>query len=252
MDGPYDHDLADVARAELARAMGDPATQLAATQPAKDRASTSSTLGWLVYRVDALIALGRIDEARTELGEYTVEQLRPSAPYGSRHWLLGRALRHEGDLDGALHELALACAEPDAVDYPLPFALAEQAYGEVLAELGRTVEARTALNRAACRFGRLGAGTYLARCNVAIAALVGPDTPQHVDPLAELTTREREVAHLVARGMTNKEAAEQLYVSVTTVNFHVRNILGKLGMSSRRELRRLARGGAPGGDPVKS
>ena len=37
--------------------------------------------------------------------------------------------------------------------------------------------------------------------------------------------------------MTNKEIAEHLYVSVTTVNFHVRNILAKLRLSSRRELR---------------
>ncbi|WP_236609557.1 response regulator transcription factor [Leifsonia xyli] len=39
--------------------------------------------------------------------------------------------------------------------------------------------------------------------------------------------------------MTNKEIAERLYVSVTTVNFHVRNILSKLGLRSRRELRAL-------------
>ena len=39
--------------------------------------------------------------------------------------------------------------------------------------------------------------------------------------------------------MTNKEIAERLYVSVTTVNFHVRNILSKLGLRSRRDLRSL-------------
>jgi len=62
-------------------------------------------------------------------------------------------------------------------------------------------------------------------------------------------TRERQVAHALAAGMTNKEIAERLYVSVTTVNFHVRNILAKLGMRSRRELRALA---LPRRRPVRS
>jgi DNA-binding CsgD family transcriptional regulator len=53
--------------------------------------------------------------------------------------------------------------------------------------------------------------------------------------------------------MTNKEIAERLYVSVTTVNFHVRNILAKLGLRSRRDLRGLGLGRrAPKGGPVKS
>jgi Archaeal ATPase./Bacterial regulatory proteins, luxR family. len=247
MDGPYDHDLADLARAELARALGDPRAQLAATEPAKERASTSSTLAWLVYRVDALIALGRTEEARAELDAHPLPLLVPTRPYGSRHWLLGRLLRREGDLAGAAAEFAAARAEPGAEDFPLPLALAEQHHGEVLAELGRTAEARIALERAARRFGRLGAATHLARCNSAIAALGGtaPLAP-HVDPFAELTTRERQVAHLVARGLTNKEAAEELYVSVTTVNFHVRNILAKLGMTSRRQLRRMSHDDAEG------
>ena len=62
------------------------------------------------------------------------------------------------------------------------------------------------------------------------------------DPMAGLTAREREVAEDLIAGMTNKEIAERLFVSVTTVNFHVRNILAKLGLHSRRELRRFRAG----------
>lgn len=58
-----------------------------------------------------------------------------------------------------------------------------------------------------------------------------------------LTSREREITAMVAGGLTNREIAEMLVLSIRTVETHVRNILAKLKMRSRRELyRRLAEG----------
>jgi DNA-binding CsgD family transcriptional regulator/tetratricopeptide (TPR) repeat protein len=57
---------------------------------------------------------------------------------------------------------------------------------------------------------------------------------------AGLTTRELEVLHLVAGGMTNAEIATQLFVSDKTVEHHVSRILGKLGVANRREAARAA------------
>ena len=57
--------------------------------------------------------------------------------------------------------------------------------------------------------------------------------------LARLTAREREITGLVLSGRTNKEIAQELFVSVRTVEFHVRNTLAKLGAGSRVELRAL-------------
>jgi DNA-binding NarL/FixJ family response regulator len=54
-----------------------------------------------------------------------------------------------------------------------------------------------------------------------------------VDPLAPLTPREREMVLLVARGLTNGEIADLLFVGETTVKSHVRSLLAKLGMTSR-------------------
>lgn len=65
----------------------------------------------------------------------------------------------------------------------------------------------------------------------------------------DLTPRERQVAELAADGLTNREIADHLYVSVNTVNKQLRGVLRKLGLDSRRELR----GGGPrqpGGDPT--
>jgi DNA-binding NarL/FixJ family response regulator len=74
------------------------------------------------------------------------------------------------------------------------------------------------------------------------AALTGPAAVD-VAPAGHwelLTAREREVAGLVARGMTNKDIASRLVVSKRTVDAHLEHILGKLGYSSRREVAVLA------------
>jgi two-component system, NarL family, response regulator LiaR len=56
----------------------------------------------------------------------------------------------------------------------------------------------------------------------------------------ELTAREREVLTLVKEGMNNHEIADKLYLSVSTVKFHVSSILGKLGVGNRTEAVALA------------
>jgi DNA-binding CsgD family transcriptional regulator len=60
-----------------------------------------------------------------------------------------------------------------------------------------------------------------------------PATARGVDPL---TPREREVANLVADGMSNVDLARRLFISPKTAAVHVSNILRKLGVSSRHEV----------------
>lgn len=60
--------------------------------------------------------------------------------------------------------------------------------------------------------------------------------------LSSLTSREREISLMVGQGLTNKDVAEQLVLSVRTVEYHVANVLGKLTLDSRYELRRLLDG----------
>lgn len=55
-----------------------------------------------------------------------------------------------------------------------------------------------------------------------------------------LSAAERRVAKLAAEGMTNREIAQALFVTVKTVEWHLRNTYVKLGIASRRELRGLA------------
>jgi len=63
------------------------------------------------------------------------------------------------------------------------------------------------------------------------------------EPPSKLTRREREVAALIAQGLSNLQIASELSISGRTVEAHARNVLGKLGMQSRTQLaaRTLAR-----------
>ncbi|HNL51270.1 MAG TPA: response regulator transcription factor [Actinomycetota bacterium] len=61
------------------------------------------------------------------------------------------------------------------------------------------------------------------------------------DELDRLTARERDVMRLIARGYTYREAADELFVSVKTVETHMSAVLRKLQLSNRRELARWAR-----------
>jgi DNA-binding NarL/FixJ family response regulator len=67
--------------------------------------------------------------------------------------------------------------------------------------------------------------------------------PAELDPeLDALTTRERDVLRLIARGYTYREAASELVLSARTVETHVSSVLRKLQLSNRRELARWATG----------
>jgi len=60
--------------------------------------------------------------------------------------------------------------------------------------------------------------------------------PPATDPGSPLSRREQEVAQLVARGRTNRQIAEELFVSERTAENHVQHILAKLGLSNRTQI----------------
>ena len=67
----------------------------------------------------------------------------------------------------------------------------------------------------------------------AIGETVCTRTP---DALADLTSQEPQIAHLAADGRTNAEIGGQLFLSPRTIEWHLRNVFGKLAISSRKEL----------------
>jgi len=78
--------------------------------------------------------------------------------------------------------------------------------------------------------------TAAAALDVVHQFAVPPAAPPRVDPLAPLSPREREMALLVARGLSNVEIATEAYLSEATVKSHVRAVLQKLGMRNRVQI----------------
>jgi DNA-binding NarL/FixJ family response regulator len=80
----------------------------------------------------------------------------------------------------------------------------------------------------------------------ALGDSAGPPMKSEETGLRALTTREREVAQLVAQGLSNKEIAAKLVVSLRTAEGHVEKILAKQGFSSRTQVAAWLNSPAPG------
>jgi DNA-binding CsgD family transcriptional regulator len=96
----------------------------------------------------------------------------------------------------------------------------------------------TDLRSAHALLNRCGAVRWAERLNAHVVALGdAPDPEPGPSLLSRLTTREREIALLVAEGLSNREIAERLFVTVRTAEYHVHNALTKTGLRSRVSLR---------------
>jgi len=186
---------------------------------------------------DIAVRGGRADVARSWLAE--VEQFADatgvaSAVAVSEH---GRALlADEGDADEHFHR-ALA-AHADSPRLP-ERARTELAFGEYLRRARRRVDARQHLRTALTLFEELGATPWAERAAQELRASGETARRRDVSTTTELTAQERQVAALVRQGLSNRDAAAQLFVSPRTVDFHLRNVFNKLGVSSRAELAAL-------------
>jgi DNA-binding CsgD family transcriptional regulator len=182
----------------------------------------------LVDEVEALTLAGETEEAAAlapALGE--IEQPW-AAPFVARASSLVAASR--GDLDGAIAQIRLA-AEATEPSLPLENARTWLALGRMLRRAKKRGEARRALDEARRRFDELGAPLWAEQAAQELGRLEGraPREPG-------LTPTERQIAGLVARGQSNKEAAAALFLSVKTVEVSLTRVYKKLGVRGRAEL----------------
>jgi DNA-binding CsgD family transcriptional regulator len=139
------------------------------------------------------------------------------------------AARRHADLADAAFRAGLERSERRCA--PFDRARLEAAYGRFLRRAGRRGPGLAALRAARHRFDSLGARPYAGCCD---RELVGATGGHRRSPA--LTRHEVAVVRLVTEGLTNQVIAERLVVSLNTVEYHLKNIYRKLGVSSRTQL----------------
>lgn len=235
--------FAAMATAHIARARGDHAGVARALEVLRPLEEVEvlrepGIVGWQELYADALVDLGRWDDAEEVLVPYA----HLAAQRGRRGAMAGAARAHarldaaRGRRDEALSRFAAALTHLDGLDMPFERALTELEYGGLLRREGRRGAASAQLRAAHDAFSRLAARPFLERCDRELAACgLEPARRRHPEP-NRLTPREVAVARLVASGKSNREIAGELVVSVHTVEFHLVNVFGKLGIKSRSAL----------------
>jgi RNA polymerase sigma factor (sigma-70 family) len=109
-------------------------------------------------------------------------------------------------------------------------------FGEWLRRHRRRVEAREHLRTAHERFSDFGMEAFADRARVELEATGEHARKRTQDTLDQLTPQEAQISRLVAQGNTNRQIAAQLFISPSTVEYHLRKAFRKLGVTSRTQL----------------
>jgi len=195
--------------------------------------------------VRGLAALDRIETAqrasRRDLAETWLDELLGFAEGTDMAWAWAavhhcRAVLDAGDPEEefrrALEWHARSSRQPAR-------ARTQLALGKYLRRQRRRSDARAPLRAAMETFESLGATTWAERARQELRA--SGETARRGPKLVatQLTAQESQIAGLVRQGLSNKDVAARLFISPRTVDFHLRNVFTKLGVSSRTELAAL-------------
>jgi DNA-binding CsgD family transcriptional regulator len=147
-----------------------------------------------------------------------------------------RALLSDGDEAEELYKDAVTRLGRTSIRVQL--ARTHLLYGEWLRRERRRVDARAELRTAYELFRDFGVDAFAERARLELEATGEHVRKRTVDTLGQLTPQELQVARLAAEGHTNKEIATRLFISASTVEYHLRKTFRKLGVTSRTQLAR--------------
>jgi DNA-binding CsgD family transcriptional regulator len=186
--------------------------------------------------VEAYLRAGRDDEARRAAArEQAVVRDADLPSAAARAAWAGALTADEGAYDEAFAAAADAL-EQVVDDTSFELARLRLNWGERLRRSGRRLEAREHLRAAHDIFELLGAGPWAERARVELRASGETARRRNPTTLDELTPQERQVLREIAAGATYREAAQNLFLSPKTIEFHLRKVYRKLGVGSRQEL----------------
>jgi len=205
---------------------------------AADRASAAdeiATSSWALSElVEAAARAGRTDAARA-----AAERLSERAGASGTAWAKGSearalALVEEGELAEERHREAIDRLARCRMAAHL--ARARLTYGEWLRREGRRVDAREQLRIAHEAFTAIGAAGFAERARHELVATGEKVRRRRDDTRDELTPQELHIARLARDGRTNPEIGAELFISPRTVEWHLRKVFAKLGITSRMGL----------------
>jgi DNA-binding CsgD family transcriptional regulator len=184
---------------------------------------------------------------QTEGATGALQRLSERTSAGGTDWALGvearsRALLSEGEFAERLYREAIERLGRTHLRAEL--ARAHLLYGEWLRRENRRVDAREQLRGAYRMLTTMGIEAFAHRARRELLATGETVRKRTVDAAGKLTPQEAQIARLAADGHTNPEISTRLFISPRTVEWHLRKVFTKLGISSRRQLRQtLPRGG---------
>ena len=227
--------MANWAAAVLHNGLGRYAEALAVAEPATEETySPLSTQLVLPELIEAAVRTGRADLAGEALGRLSAMTTVEGSDWAKGLEARSRALVSEGReaercYAEAVERLGRTPLRPE-------LARAHLLYGEWLRRENRRVDARHQLHAAYDLFTAIGAEAFAERARSELLATGEKVRKREVDTYSQLTPQEEHIARLARDGRTNPEIAAELFISTRTVEWHLRKVFGKLGITSRRDL----------------
>ena len=234
---------AAMARALVCQAAGDYLGMADALGPWQDGAALDGrsriyAVLWRPLLAEGLVGSGQLRNAAAVLAQLRADSGPVSYLAPALAWLDGWLAEQRNAPDEALASYAGGedAPGPQSPVYAARLLLAQ---GRLLRRTGQRRQAIERLRRASELYRGLRAAPFVAAAEEELAACHLPRAPARKQSVLALTSRETEVAHLVGKGLSNPEAAAELFISRKAVEYHLGNIYAKLGLRGRQELRRF-------------
>jgi DNA-binding CsgD family transcriptional regulator len=226
-----------VARAVLCNGRGRYEEALAAAQEAAtDPLELGPTKWALAELVEAGVRCGHTDVAVGAFGQLSAMTRASGTDLALGIEAGRRALLCEDDAAEELYREAIARLGRTRMG--VERARARLLYGEWLRRRGRRVHARAQLQAAYDELSAMGVEAFADRAWHELLATGETVRKRTVETYTELTAQEAHIARRAAEGLTNPEIAAELYLSPRTVEWHLRKVFTKVGVTTRRQLRR--------------
>jgi DNA-binding CsgD family transcriptional regulator len=188
----------------------------------------------LAELVEAAVRLGHRETARDAIDRLGVITQAAGNDFALGIEARSRALLTDGETAAGLYEEAIDRLRGTRLRPEL--ARAHLLYGEWLRREGRRIDAREQLRTAHEMFTTIGMEAFAERTRRELLA-TGETVRKRVDETrGDLTPQEEQIARLACDGLSNPEIGGQLFLSPRTVEWHLRKVYAKLGITSRREL----------------